>query len=317
MLDDISRFVHNHKHFAITSHARPDGDAIGSELGLSLALQKLGKTADVINADPHPRVYAFLPGVDTIRLADHIENHYDGVFVLECGDLSRPALKNLDRYYIINIDHHPKTKPFGNLNWLDSLASAVGEMIYHLIKRLNVSLTPEISTNLYAAILTDTGSFQFPNTRRETFAVVNDLVANGAQPSAIAQAVYMNQPYEKIRLLAQVLGTLQMHSSKKIAWITLTQSVLAEIGASPHETEGIVNHPLSINGVMMVAFFHQINERTCRVSLRSKNHYDVGSLARLFGGGGHTNAAGFSLQGNLKEVRAKVISAMEQELTGH
>ncbi len=314
MMDEIVRFVRAHNRFAITSHARPDGDAIGSELGLALALRKLSKTADVINADPHPQAYALLPGADTILIADRIENHYDGIFVLECGDLDRSGIKDLDPYYIINIDHHPKTKPFGDLNWLDSLASAVGEMIYHLAKRLNGSLTREISINLYAAILTDTGSFQFSNTRPETFVVVSDLVASGADPSAIAQMVYMNQPHNKIRLLAKVLTTLEMHPSKKIAWITMTQAVLKKTGASSHETEGIVNHPLSIRGVVMVAFFHQIAKAAYRVSLRSKDDYDVGSLAQLFGGGGHKNAAGFSLQGSLKEVQDKVISAMERLL---
>lgn len=314
MLDEIVRFARAHSCFAVTSHARPDGDAIGSELGLALALRRSGKTADVINADPYPQAYALLPGADTIRLSDRIENHYDGVFVLECNDLDRPGIKDLDRYYIINIDHHPKTKPFGDLNWLDSSASAVGEMIYHLAKQLNGSLTPEISMNLYAAILTDTGSFQFSNTRPETFAIVSDLVAHGADPSAIAQAVYMNQPYDKIRLLARVLTTLEMHPSKKIAWITLTQAVLKKTGASSHETEGIVNHPLSIEGVVIVAFFRQITKATYRVSLRSKDDYDVGSLAQRFGGGGHKNAAGFSLQGSLKEVQEKAISAMERLL---
>lgn len=314
MLGEIVRFTRARSQFAITSHARPDGDAIGSELGLALALQSLGKSAQVVNSDPHPQVYDFLPGADQIHLSDRIENHYDGVFVLECNDLERPALKNLQQSYIINIDHHPNTKPFGSLNWLDSGASAVGEMIYHLTKALDIPLTRDISTNLYVAILTDTGSFQFSGTGPQTFAIASNLVASGADPSAIAEAVYMNQPYSKIQLLRRVLDTLQIHRSKKIAWIDLTSAMLEETGASSRETEGIVNYPLSIKGVMMVALFRQETEKTCGVSLRSKKNYDVGSLAERLGGGGHKNAAGVSLSGDFEEVRQTIISEMERLL---
>lgn len=314
MPNDIVGFTHAHTRFAITSHARPDGDSIGSELGLALTLKTLGKAVEVVNADPHPQAYASLPGADRIRLADRLEDDYDAVFVLECNDLDRPALKNLDRYYIINIDHHPRTQPFGSLNWVDASASAVGEMIYHLARALGVPLTPEISTNLYAAILTDTGSFQFSNTRPETFAVASDLVAHGADPSAIAQTVYMSQPLTKIQLLASVLNTLELHPSGKIAWIALSDELLARTGASKHETEGIVNYPLSIEGVLMAAFFRQEAADSYRVSLRSKNEYDIGAVAKQFGGGGHKNAAGLSVEGSLDEVKRKVIRSLERLL---
>ena len=278
-------------------------------------LRNLGKKVDVINADPHPQAYASLPGAPAqSAVSDHIENRYDAVFVLECNDLDRPALKNLQDCYIINIDHHPRTQPFGSINWLDSGAAAVGEMIYYLTRALNVPLTPEISTNLYVAILTDTGSFQFSNTHPRTFTVASELVTAGAEPYTIAQAVYMNQPQSKIRLLGRVLETLQMHPSRKIAWITLTSGMLEKTGASRHETEGIVNYPLSIEGVMMAALFRQESEATCGVSLRSKNDYDVGSLAERLGGGGHKNAAGVSVDGDFEKARQTVISEMEQLL---
>lgn len=314
MLSDIVQFTRTHRSFAITAHSRPDGDAIGSELALALSLEKLGKKADVINADPHPQAFASLPGIEKIRLASHLEDHRDGIFVLECNDLDRPGVGNLERYFVINIDHHPGTKPFGNLNWVDTAASAVGEMIYHLVKALQVPLTPEISTNLYVAILTDTGSFQFSNTRSETFAVASDLVASGADPSAIAQAVYMNQPYSKIQLLARTLNTLQMHPSGQIAWISLSREMLEQTGASKHETEGLVNYPLSIEGVTLAAFFREEDTRSYRISLRSRNEYDVGVVARRFGGGGHQHAAGFSLQGILTEIIQRVVSELERLL---
>ena len=314
MSDEIVHFIRRHQRFAITSHARPDGDSIGSELGLALALEQLGKTVDVFNADSHPRAFALLPGVEKIRVTDQLSGDYQALFVLECNDLNRPNLANLDHYYLINIDHHPNSQPFADLNWVDTSAAAVGEMIYRLIKSLDIKLTPEISTNLYVAILTDTGSFQFSNTQAQTFQIAGDLVASGADPGRIAQTVYMSQPHSKVRLVAQVLNTLELHPCKKIAWILLTQQMLEQTGASPHDTEGIVNHPLFIENVEMAALFREENNGGFRVSLRSKNNHDVGSVAERFGGGGHKNAAGFSVDGDFCEVRDRVIAELERLL---
>lgn len=306
-LAQISDFVRSHERFAITSHARPDGDAIGSELGLALALRSLGKVADVFNADPHPRAYSSFPGAADISVVSSIEGAYDAVFVLECNDLERPNLKNLDRYRIINIDHHPNTAAFGALNWVDSTAAAVGEMIYDLVTGLGIPLSPEVSTNLFVAISTDTGSFQFSNTSARTFNIAGDLVAHGADPGKISEVLYMNEPASKIRLLGDVLDTLEVHSSGRIAWVHLTRDMLRRNGASENETEGIVNLTLSIEGVVVAAFFRELPSGDIRISLRSKDHYDVGSVAESFGGGGHKNAAGLTLPGAFEEARSRLI----------
>jgi bifunctional oligoribonuclease and PAP phosphatase NrnA len=313
-LDDIIRFIQAHQRFAITSHARPDGDAIGSSLGLSLALQQLGKTTHVFSADPHPHRYGFLPALETIRVTNRVEGNYDGLFVLECNNLNRTGLKGLERYHALNIDHHPDTEPFGDLNWLDPGAAAVGEMIYYLIRRLSVPLTAEIATNLYVAIMTDTGSFQFSNTHARTFQIASDLTSNGANASDIAQSVYMNQPQSGIRLLGMLLETLELHSHGKIASITLTQQMLQKTGASANDVEGIVNYPLSVAGVLLAAFFREEKKTQYRVSLRSKGHYDVAAVAHSFGGGGHKNAAGLLLEGNYDETRDRLISELEKLL---
>ncbi|MFQ5740110.1 MAG: bifunctional oligoribonuclease/PAP phosphatase NrnA [Acidobacteriota bacterium] len=314
MFEQILRFTRDHGCFAVTSHSRPDGDSIGSQLGLALALEQLGKTVHVINADPVPKAYRSLPGVEKIIVTDHLEGSYDSLFVLECNDLKRPEVANLETCHVINIDHHPGARSYGHLNWVDTSASAVGEMVYQLVRALPVDVTPEIATNLYVAILTDTGSFQFPNTRRETFAVSGELVGYGANPGHIAQEVYLSQPLSKVRLLAKVLQTLELDPSGKIAWIVMTDDMIAETGASREETEGIVTHPLSIRGVVLVAFFRQDRGNGFRVSLRSKDHYDVGRVAARLGGGGHKNAAGLSLSGPLPEVRKEVLSRLEQLL---
>ena len=255
-LDDIIQFIKDHDRFVITSHARPDGDAIGSELGLALMLEKLGKTAHIFNADPHPRPYQSLPGIERIQVTHKVEGNYDGLFVLECNDLQRSNLQGLDQYFVISIDHHPKTEPFGDLNWLDDSAAAVGEMIYELAQPLQVQLTPEIATNLYVAIVTDTGSFQYSNTRARTFLITGDLVNHGASPSAIAQAVYMTRPYARLQILGMLLNTLQVHSSR-IASITLTQEMLEKTGASAKDIEGLVHYHLSMEGSHLAVFFRE------------------------------------------------------------
>lgn len=314
-LDDIIQFIKDHDRFVITSHARPDGDAIGSELGLALILEKLGKTAHIFNADPHPRPYQSLPGIERIEVTHKVEGNYDGLFVLECNNLERTNLQGLDQYFVINIEHHPKTEPFGDLNWLDDSAAALGEMIYELAQGLPVQLTPEIATNLYVAIFTDTGSFQYSNTRAKTFLITGELVNQGASPSAIAQAVYMTRPYARLQILGMLLNTLQVHSSR-IASITLTQEMLEKTGASANDMEGIVDYPLSMEGIALAAFFREEANGQYRVSLRSKNHYDVSIVASHFGGGGHKNAAGLAVEGSFQEVVGKVVLELEKLLDG-
>lgn len=315
-LDEIIRFIQDHERFAITAHARPDGDALGSELGLALTLEKLGKSATVFNSDPHPRPYQCLPGIEKIRVTDSVEGSYDGLFILECNDLKRANLRGLEEYFVINIDHHPKTAPFGDLNWLDSSAAAVGEMIYDLTQALSVDLTPEIATNLYVAVVTDTGSFQYSNTRAKTFLIAGDLVKNGADSAAIAQAVYMTRPHSRLQVLGLLLNTLEVHASKRIASIILTQEMLAKTGASANDMEGIVDYPLSMEGIDLAAFFREEGKDQFRVSLRSKNHYDVSSVAEHFGGGGHKNAAGLLVKGNLQEAVEKVVFELDKLLDG-
>ncbi|MDA2934771.1 bifunctional oligoribonuclease/PAP phosphatase NrnA [Acidobacteria bacterium AH-259-D05] len=313
-MEEIVRFIREHERFVVTSHARPDGDSIGSALALALVLEKVGKSADVIGADPHPRSFLFLPEIDKIHITDRVQGQYEGLFILECNDLKRPALQGLDQYFVINIDHHPNTEPFGDLNWVDSSAAAVGEMVYHLLQVLEVQLTPEIATNLYVAIFTDTGSFQYSNTSAKIFSIVADLVHHGVSPSAVAQSIHMSQPHERIKLLGMLLNTLKIHPSKKIASITLTREILKETGAAADDTEGMVNYPLSIKGVELAAFFRQEGEHSFRVSLRSKSRHDVSAVAQHFGGGGHRNAAGLSVEGSLEEALGKVTGELEKLL---
>jgi len=307
-LPAIADFIRRHNYFLITSHARPDGDALGSELGLALALEKVGKKVEVINRDPHPSVYAELPGIEKILISDRVPHlNYDAGIVLECGDSSRPELADLDRLRLINIDHHVTNRGFGFLNWNDVTAAAVGQLVFYLLQQLHVPLDASIAANLYIALFTDTGSFQYKGTTAESLEVASSLLGAGADPTFAARIIYNSNPYEKLKLMGIVLNTLQRDSSGRIAWIVMTDEMLRQAGAQKSDTEGLVNYPLSVRDVRIAAFLRQDGEGKFRISLRSKDDIDVAAVAERFGGGGHANAAGFSLSGSFDQVLTAVL----------
>jgi bifunctional oligoribonuclease and PAP phosphatase NrnA len=307
IVDEIASFLLERNRFLITSHARPDGDSVASQLALAAALIQLGKSVEILNADPPPPNYRMLPEIDRLRVGRRAEGAFDASIVLECNNLERTEVENLEGYPAVNIDHHPVNDRFGVLNWVDPSASAVGEMLFHLFRALPLRMTPEIAANLYTAILTDTGSFQFSNTRAETFRVAAELVEAGADPGRVARDVMMNQSESRLRLLARLLGTLEFDTSRRVAWITLDRRMLDETGAAENDTEGLVNYPLSVDRVEVCAFFREIDAESYRVSLRSKGDLDVGGLAQQFGGGGHRNAAGLTAEGRYPEVRDTIV----------
>ncbi len=310
ILREIAEFIHRKDRFLITSHAGPDGDSLGTALALAEALDQLGKTVDVVNADPVPRMYESLPGIDRVIVSSEVKASYDALIVLECCNLERTGVEGLERFAAVNIDHHLKNDEFGELNWIDPKAAAVGEMIFLLFGELGVRITPEMASNLYVALLTDTGSFHFSNTTAETFRVAGELVSAGADPAQIAQTVLMNQPESRLRLLCRVLSSLEFDSSGRVAWLSLTQEMLEKTGSSADDSEGMVNYALSVEGVRVCAFFKQKRAQFYRVSLRSRGDEDVSEVAQHYGGGGHRNAAGMSLEGPFEEVRDRVLNRL-------
>jgi bifunctional oligoribonuclease and PAP phosphatase NrnA len=192
MLGQVIELIEKHQRFAVTSHIRPDGDSLGSSLALCWILRGLNKDAEVIMCDQVPHAYSRLPGADEVRVAPDIDREYDAVFVIECSDVTRPGLPSLKDQFVVNIDHHSTTELFGDLNWIDSTAAAVGEMIYNLAKAIGAKITPEIASCVYAALLTDTGSFHFSNTTERTFKIASELVRHGAQPAKLSQAIFYN-----------------------------------------------------------------------------------------------------------------------------
>lgn len=311
MLGQVIELIEKHDRFAITSHIRPDGDSMGSSLALCWILKGLKKDAEVIMCDHVPHAYIRLPGSQDVRVIDDVDRPYDAVFVIECSDVTRPGLPSLKDQFVVNIDHHSTTALFGDLNWIDSTAAAVGEMIYNLAKAIGAKITPEIASCVYAALLTDTGSFHFSNTTERTFKIASELVRYGAQPAKLSQAIFYNYPYAKIRLVGAVLSTLERDETGRIAWITMSKEAMENSGASEEDSDNIINYPLTVGDVEAVAFFRELPNSTYRISLRSKNRVNVARVAEEFGGGGHTNAAGFTIQADYEQLSREVIEKLK------
>lgn len=312
MLGQVIELIEKNHRFAITSHIRPDGDSLGSSLALCWILRSLKKDAEIIMCDNVPHAYSKLPGTEMVRVISDIDREYDAVFVIECSDVSRPGIPSLNTQFVVNIDHHSTTMLFGDLNWIDSTAAAVGEMIYNLAKAIGARITPEVASCVYAALLTDTGSFHFSNTTERTFKIASELVRHGAQPAKLSQAIFYNYPYAKIRLVGDVLSTLQRDESGRIAWITMSKEAMDSLGATEDDSDGIITYPLTVGDVEAVAFFREMGNSTYRISLRSKNRVNVARIAELFGGGGHCNAAGFTINADFESLSKDVIQKLKE-----
>lgn len=315
MLSQVVELVETKSRFAITSHARPDGDSLGSSLGLYWLLRALNKDVSIIMRDSVPVAYQQLPGAREVRVAPAIIEDYDAVFVIECSDARRPALANLDQHFLVNIDHHSTTALFGSVNWIDATASAVGEMIYNLAKALGVRVSREIAECIYTALITDTGSFHYSNTTERTFKIASELVKTGVKPARVSQAVFNSHPWSKLELLRQILSTAECDASGRVAWMRQTREMIDTAGANEDDSGNFVNYPMSVGAVECVAFFKEAAPDSYRVSLRSKGETNVARVAEKFSGGGHRNAAGCCIEGSWADVVARLIPHLQQAVT--
>jgi phosphoesterase RecJ-like protein len=310
---EILALLRGRQNFLITSHTRPDGDAIGSALGMMHLLEGMGKQAVVAFADPIPRGYAMLPGVERIMHALP-EAAPDAIVLLECDRFARTGFdvadfERIGDAFTINIDHHRSGKKFASYNWIDPEAPAVGAMVYDLAVASGVAITPGMATCLYTAVLTDTGSFTYQSTTAATFALAAHLVERGADANEIAQAIYFSNPASKIRLLGAALRNVKIKGG--VAWSWVTQPEMDEAGAEVEDCEGVVNYLIGIADVEAAAFLReQPGETAYRLSLRSKGDVDVAAVAESFGGGGHRNASGCNAEGTLEQVIARIVPAL-------
>jgi phosphoesterase RecJ-like protein len=302
--------------FILTSHARPDGDALGSVLALAEILDQLGKQTDVVFADPVPLIYRTLPNVQRIHhtpSAADIADHSIPAILLECDSIGRTGLMGLEDRPLINIDHHASGRHFAGVNWIDEHACAVGAMVYRIALAAGVEITASMATCLYTSILSDTGAFTYSSTNAETFALVHDLALRGANPGRIARDIYFSNPISKIRLLGAALSNLQCEGS--VAWSWVTSNDMESTGADAEDCEGVVNYLISIVGIEAAVFLRELpNINEFRLSIRSKGKVDVARVAEHFGGGGHRSASGCTLSGPLNAATDLILTQLRTEL---
>jgi len=313
-LRQISDELLGRSRFLITSHARPDGDSIGSQVALAAALRTLGKTVRLVNRDAPPPAYLAFPGVSAIEVAEAVDGEFDAVVALECPDLARPGVAGLDRYFVLNIDHHGGNALYGAVNWFDESAAACGEMVADLVDVLDVPWTQEIGTALYLAILTDTGSFRHGHMTARTFEVCRRAVDAGADPVAIAQTVFDSSSVGKLKLIGALLDTMRIEAGGRLAVLELDDRLLAETGTTVYDTDGVINMPFMASSIEAVLLVRSEGERQVRVSLRSKGDVDVRAIAGAFGGGGHRNASGFTVDGDAGAIRDEAIARLTRAL---
>lgn len=313
--------VRHPSNVVLLTHVYPDGDAIGSMLGLAWILEKLGKRVFCFMEEPVSPLYTFLPGSEKIQssfdaLCRFVQKSDDDIvtIAMDAGDSSRLGRYEdelLGHSHVVVIDHHRSHKNYGDVRWVEPSMSSCGEMVYELASILECEIPLEASINLYAAICTDTGSFRYECTSGRTLLIAADLVERGVRPEMMARHLYDNITLPRLKLLQRVLGTLEMYGDGQLAVIHVTAEMLEKTGATSDDVEGLVDYPRSLDSVKTAVFIKSIRQDTVSVSLRAKGDCDVAVVAEHFGGGGHRNAAGFRFRDKtLDEVKAEVLKEL-------
>jgi phosphoesterase RecJ-like protein len=314
----IKKIILSKDNFLITSHAAPDGDAIGSQIALALILQKLGKKVFIVNPHPVPPRYQFLPEWKLIRNKHPAGFSPEVLFILDCSEWKRTGQFE-KRYatvpYKINIDHHVTNQYFGDINYVDVKISSVGEQIYLLSKLLKVVLTREIATCLYIAIITDTGEFKYKNTSPETHRIVSKLLETGLNPAELMCRVYESHSLNYLKLLNLTLTSLRLIQKGKIALLKTSFQMFKKARVPASECDNFINYPLLIKSVVVVCYFREMKPGEIKVTFRSKSpKLNVGEFAFKLGGGGHAQASGCLIKGSLEEVKKKVVKILKEKV---
>lgn len=304
----------------VVSHINPDGDAIGTQLALASYLERLGKEVISVRDSELPARYTFLAGSERIVPASDISDDVaiDTAVVLECPVLGRAgsaARLIKDRVRLINIDHHADNSGYGDIHWLDSRSSSVGEMLFEYLVGCGHSISPDEAEQLYTAILTDTGRFRFDSTSRRTMEVAGLLMEVGADSSKICEAVYFDHPQSTLRLMGFVLNTMKFTHDGRICFIHLSNSMLEAAEAKQSEIEGLIDYTLYARGVVLGALFKEVSNDETRLSLRSRQGLDVAALAAHWGGGGHARAAGCTLPYGIEQAKVELLRYLKENRT--
>lgn len=310
---EIIEEIRRGKRFLVISHVSPEADAVGSNLGLALALREMGKDVVAYLEDPIPELCSFLPGSDSVVHSLEGEAPFDCTFAVDCGQIERLGEKFVafeGKGKIVNLDHHATNDNFGDFNVVEPTASAAGEVVYDLLRAVDAAITEDVATNLYTAIHTDTGSFRYSSAKPDAFRKAGELVGYGAKPWEVAMNVYENFPAKRFEALALVLLTLAISEDGHIASLEVSLDMLDKVGGNRDLVDGFVNYARAIKDVEVGVLFRECGDGSFKVSLRSKGRVDVSSVALAFGGGGHKNAAGFAVEGDLAGVSEKVLGKL-------
>lgn len=316
---EILAAINKHQSFVILSHIRPDGDAIGSTIALGSTLEAMGKNVTYINEDGVPESLDFLPGSDKVKQASDQVLDVEVAIAVDCANKPRlgdNSLKMASTAKLwINIDHHKSNPSYGDLNYIDSDSPATGQILYQMIKTQGLTLTDEARDSIYVAVSTDTGSFQYSGTTAETYDMAADLVRLGLETGKINEKTYDSFPYRRVALTRELLNTLQISSRGEVADWQLSKKTKLDLDLQPDDSEGLIDMIRAIQGVNVALFFEELMDDSIRVSVRSKlDSIDACEIAQVFGGGGHSKAAGIRMNGTISEVRSAVISEVNKHL---
>ncbi len=317
IIDRILEEVGQHRTFCVVGHIRPDGDCIGSQLAMALALRDQGKKVTCWNEDPMPDKLAFLDP-DKVVQKPKPGQSFDCIIATDAASFERLGKTGAcvnQRKMLINIDHHASNTRYGDINWVSPKEASTGEIIFRLMKAANWPITPAIADCLFTAVSTDTGSFQYPSTRPSTYNVAGDLVKRGANLAKICHEVYQSYPLSRAKLLKHVYNKFRLTHDNQIAYFWLKQADFTRTGAKPDDSEGLIDHIRAIEPVIVACLFEEISPELTRISLRSKSEkVNVNEIAAQFGGGGHRAAAGARIPGAPMAIQRKVIAAVKKAL---
>lgn len=316
---EILAVIKQNETFAILSHIRPDGDAVGSTIALGSTLEMMGKSVTYLNEDGVPDSLSFLKGSEKIILPTDIVLDVDVAIALDCGNkprLGENALKMVANAKLwINIDHHKSNPGYGDLNYIDANSPATGQILYQMFKEEGLALTEEARDAIYTAVSTDTGSFQYSGTTAATYEMAADLVRQGLDTGKINEQIYDSFPYRRVALTRELLNTLEISCNGALADWQLTKKVKRDLNLDPDDSEGLIDMIRSIQGVNVALFFEELMDDSIRVSIRAKiGSIDACAIASVFGGGGHTKAAGIRMSGPIAEAREAVIKEAAKHL---
>ncbi|WP_461612742.1 DHH family phosphoesterase [Clostridium sp. Marseille-QA1073] len=316
-INNVIEKIKESKKIAITFHTSPDGDSLGSSTALTLALRSIGKDCTILCKEAIPETFTYLPCSEEITGENYnVEQDTDLVIVLDCGDFKRInaeiLLKDRD-YTLINVDHHMSNELYGDVNYVNTNAAAVGEIVYEILKLLDINLTKEIGVALYTSLLTDTGSFRHSNTTSDTHNIAGDIINTGIDFSEIHRIIFDNKSFNKVKLYGKVIETMTLECNKKVVFMELTNKILEELDLDGSDTSDLIAFGSKVEGAEVTVLIKE-SEDGVKVSLRSKNKVDVRKVAEDFNGGGHIRAAGFVAESNIQTIKEKLITILEKEL---